>query len=151
MRETNSKIRKTHQKTTLGVLWGGKMRLKSWNPKTTLLGCILNVHTKFKLPGTIWRKVGEEQSFFRVKKRKLPHISLPNWPRKLILVNDIQLWVVYQLIQKKQFLRFSPSAPPLPNLGIIKFWAEVNPIPEYLSLFPKFDRFWSIPRVAGKN
>ena len=56
MRETNSKNEKNRQKLTYLGQCGGEMRLKSRNHPKAHLGPLLNVHTKFKPPSSIWRE-----------------------------------------------------------------------------------------------
>ena len=79
---TNSKIRK-HEKT-----WSknyflraarGEMRLKSLDPQKAHLGPILNVHTKFQLPSSIWRVDIKGTALFQSQKEgKSSYLSPPH-------------------------------------------------------------------------
>ena len=56
----------------------GETELKSRNPRKTHLGPLLNAHTKFQLPSSIWRGDSGGTAFFQGQKGGNPHISLPN-------------------------------------------------------------------------
>ena len=68
MRGTKSEIKgKNDQKTTFLGLLGNALRLKGRPLLLAHLYLLLNLHTKFQLPNSIWREKGEEHAPFKVK------------------------------------------------------------------------------------
>ena len=71
--EQTQKIRRPGQTTTSEGLSGGDMGLKSRDPQKVHLGHLLNVHTCFQLPSSIWRAVIRGTNSKNKKKRPKNH------------------------------------------------------------------------------
>ena len=58
MRGRNSKSEKSRRNSTSLGLLQGEMGLKSRDTQKARLGLLLNIHTKYQLPSSIWRGDG---------------------------------------------------------------------------------------------
>ena len=109
------------------LLFWGCERLKSRDPspQKAHLGHLLNVHTQF----SIWRVVGKEHHFFKIKKEGNLHIFPPNWLGGGGWFFDMlhNFWFSINWLKKGQSFRFSPISTPSPKLGHDWILTQVHP------------------------
>ena len=109
----------------------------SRSPPKIRLGSLLNVHTKFHFPSSIWWRDRGGIALYQGQKREETLISL--------FLSDVGDWIFVlcniefsiDWFKKKQFLPFVPLAPSPPNLGTSEFWLKL--IPTYTYIIRRFN------------
>ena len=85
------------------------MNLKIQSPRKAYAGHLLNSHTKFQLPGSIWRGGRSGISGFSGQKGEDP---------RLIFGYVIPFWIIYRLPQKGTIIAVLPLSTPLPQIWV---------------------------------